>query len=514
MRLFQKKRKIPFVTITVFMVVFAVSMYAAFAEDTVVTDANLKTALTTLGADANSDTIITSSEMAALTGDIDLSGKSISDISGLDYATGVTSINLKNNTIRSIQPLVTLVGAPHALTSVDVSNNYLVIADGSEDKLAVQAIAGAGCTVVSDPQTTIPAAGVTLNTKTLLLGIGETAALTAAIAPDDAANKAATWSSSDESIVTVSNGTVTAVSAGTATITAVSSSNPSVFDTCAVTVKSYAIETTKYPIDRAQGVLKGVPKMTTSVEFLSNLRNATADLAILDAAGNLCGSTPMKTGMTLVLNANGAQRDTLKIAVNGDCNGDGTVSVSDYTLARQHILGLRALDSVSKAACDINGDGKVSISDYTSMRLDILGLKAITPLPDLPAVSDSRIRAFLDMALMQQGKPYVWGAIGPETFDCSGYIYYCLKKVGYSLGRSTASTYSKNDKWQYIPRNQLQPGDLMFYFDDDMATIGHVGVYLGNGYHIHASSDYGCVIICRVEGWYDKRLSHGRRVFF
>ena len=54
----------------------------------------------------------------------------------------------------------------------------------------------------------------------------------------------------------------------------------------------------------------------------------------------------------------------------------------------------------------------------------------------------------------------------------------------------------------------------MFYFDDDMATIGHVGVYLGNGYHIHASSDYGCVIICRVEGWYDRRLSHGRRVFF
>jgi cell wall-associated NlpC family hydrolase len=57
----------------------------------------------------------------------------------------------------------------------------------------------------------------------------------------------------------------------------------------------------------------------------------------------------------------------------------------------------------------------------------------------------------------------------------------------------------------------------MFYFSDesnDGDHIGHIGIYLGNGYHIHASSSYGYVVICRVEGWYDTMLSHGRRVFY
>ncbi len=54
----------------------------------------------------------------------------------------------------------------------------------------------------------------------------------------------------------------------------------------------------------------------------------------------------------------------------------------------------------------------------------------------------------------------------------------------------------------------------MFYISDDNPDrIGHVGIYLGNGYHIHASSSYGYVVICQVDGWYDEMLSHGRRVY-
>ncbi len=512
MTLFQKKRKIPVVTIAAFVIVFAVSIYAAFADDAVVTDENLKNALITVGADTDGNGQLTSAEMAALTGDLNLSGKSISNVSGLDFATGVTSINLQSNMIRDLGPLVSLIGKTHALTSVDISQNYLIIADGNEDKLAVDTIAGTGCTVINTSQTPIPVSGVSLNSKTVLLGVGETAALTAAVAPDDAADKAVAWASSNAGVATVTNGTVTALAPGTATIT-VSSSNPALTDTCTVTVKSLAIETTKYPIDRSRGVIKGVPKMTTSVEFLSNIRADSADLALYDTAGNLCGATPIKTGMTVKLKVGGTERDTLKIAVNGDGNGDGMVSVYDYTMARLNILGLKSLNDIEKAACDTNGDGDIDMTDYTAMRFDILGLKIISALPDLPAVSDSRIRAFLDMALLQQGKPYVWGANGTDSFDCSGYIYYCLNKAGYKIGRSTASTYSKTANWPLIPKDQLQPGDLMFYFDNDMTTIGHVGIYLGNGYHIHASSDYGCVIICRVEGWYSTNLSHGRRVF-
>ena len=138
-------------------------------------------------------------------------------------------------------------------------------------------------------------------------------------------------------------------------------------------------------------------------------------------------------------------------------------------------------------------------------------------LSALPEVADPNIRAFLDVALAQLGKPYVWGAEGPDSFDCSGFVYYCLEQAGYDLDRATADTYSRNRKWEYVDKKDLQPGDLMFYYSDDKSDgdhVGHIGIYLGNGYHIHASSDYGCIIICGVQGWYKSALAFGRRVFY
>jgi hypothetical protein len=281
-----------------------------------------------------------------------------------------------------------------------------------------------------------------------------------------------------------------------------------------VTVIPYSIESTKYPIDRNLGIIKNIAKFTTPAALIANISNEATDLTVYDRNGSLNTQTNIGTGMSIILTVGGAQRENLKTVVNGDVNGDGAISISDYTLARLDILGIKGLEGVYRTASDLNGDGKISISDYTTIRLDILGIKPITVAPDLPDVSDPRIRAFLDVALAQQGRPYVLGDEGPNTFDCSGYIYYCLNKAGYKIGRWSANSYSNNSSWTYIPRDQLQPGDLMFYKSDSNPNlIGHVGIYLGNGYHIHASSDYGCVIICKIDGWYDRMLSFGRRVF-
>jgi SpoIID/LytB domain protein len=63
----------------------------------------------------------------------------------------------------------------------------------------------------------------------------------------------------------------------------------------------------------------------------------------------------------------------------GDVNSDGAISVSDYTLVRLDILGIKPLSGTARAAADVNGDGAVSVSDYTLIRLDILGIKKIQP---------------------------------------------------------------------------------------------------------------------------------------
>jgi len=67
-------------------------------------------------------------------------------------------------------------------------------------------------------------------------------------------------------------------------------------------------------------------------------------------------------------------------SVAGDVNGDGKLTISDYTLVRLYLLSLREFNDAEKAAADVNGDGKVSVADYTLMRLALLGLKGLNGL--------------------------------------------------------------------------------------------------------------------------------------
>jgi cell wall-associated NlpC family hydrolase len=89
----------------------------------------------------------------------------------------------------------------------------------------------------------------------------------------------------------------------------------------------------------------------------------------------------------------------------------------------------------------------------------------------------------LRWALTRRGDPYVWGAAGPSSFDCSGLVLWAYAKVGISLPHFTG------DQWQmgvHVGRNQLEPGDLVFFYPD----IGHVGLYIGNGLMVDAP-DFG-----------------------
>lgn len=81
------------------------------------------------------------------------------------------------------------------------------------------------------------------------------------------------------------------------------------------------------------------------------------------------------------------------------------------------------------------------------------------------------------------GSPYVYGAIGPSSFDCSGFTQYVFNKFGYSL---TRTTYTQVNQGTYVTRENLQPGDLIFTRGTAQAP-GHVGIYVGNGKMIHAS---------------------------
>ncbi|MET7642853.1 NlpC/P60 family protein [Streptomyces sp. NPDC005426] len=77
------------------------------------------------------------------------------------------------------------------------------------------------------------------------------------------------------------------------------------------------------------------------------------------------------------------------------------------------------------------------------------------------------------------GKPYVWGATGPSSFDCSGLTQAAYRSAGVSLPRTT---YTQIDAGRRVSRSELEPGDLVFFY----SGISHVGLYIGNGQMIHA----------------------------
>ena len=88
--------------------------------------------------------------------------------------------------------------------------------------------------------------------------------------------------------------------------------------------------------------------------------------------------------------------------------------------------------------------------------------------------SSSAASIALQWARNELGKPYVFGAAGPNAFDCSGLMTYIFGKAGVSLPHSAAAQY---DVTQRISYSQLQPGDLVFYYQ----PIDHVGIYIGGG---------------------------------
>ena len=101
------------------------------------------------------------------------------------------------------------------------------------------------------------------------------------------------------------------------------------------------------------------------------------------------------------------------------------------------------------------------------------------------AVSAAQLTAALRAAESRRGLPYVWGASGPGSFDCSGLVQWSFAQAGITMPRVAAD--QAGPAWP-CPPAQLQPGDLLFYHTDptDPGYISHVAIYLGNGWMIQA----------------------------
>ena len=107
------------------------------------------------------------------------------------------------------------------------------------------------------------------------------------------------------------------------------------------------------------------------------------------------------------------------------------------------------------------------------------------------------------------GSKYVYGATGPNSFDCSGFTYYIYKQYGVSLSRTAAAQYKNGTA---VSRSDLQLGDLIM-FGPSASGINHVGIYIGGGKIVHAANASRGVTTDTINsGYYNKNYVGARRV--
>lgn len=158
------------------------------------------------------------------------------------------------------------------------------------------------------------------------------------------------------------------------------------------------------------------------------------------------------------------KRTALALRTHQDEQARHKATVQHKLAAAQQLLGARYALRVDRAA----GHGTPRAA-------------AVTPIAEPHATGAATTRADRAIAYARQaiGKPYVWGATGPDAFDCSGLTRAAWQYAGVRLPRTT---YGQIDSGTRIPRSALAPGDLIFFY----SGVSHVGLYIGGGKMIHA----------------------------
>jgi cell wall-associated NlpC family hydrolase len=166
-----------------------------------------------------------------------------------------------------------------------------------------------------------------------------------------------------------------------------------------------------------------------------------------------------------------------------------------------HDLGIRRADLARRAAESKQLFTKLSASERAAFLArqsasDNRGSRGTARPDPTPTVTNvpvsGRAGVAVATARKQVGKPYVWAAAGPSAFDCSGLTMYSWAAAGVALPHSSSMQMGVGSR---VSRSQLQPGDLVFFYN----PVHHVGLYVGNGMMIHAPTSNDVVKYASID---------------
>jgi len=132
------------------------------------------------------------------------------------------------------------------------------------------------------------------------------------------------------------------------------------------------------------------------------------------------------------------------------------------------------------------------------------GESSTGPSPTYTGSASGDARAAIDFAYSKIGTPYQWGGTGPNGYDCSGLTQASWAAAGVSISRTT---YTQYDMPNSVAWEDIQPGDILFFFPD----LGHNGLYVGNGLMVHAPSSGKTVSEVRLADYWAQHFVGARR---
>jgi cell wall-associated NlpC family hydrolase len=121
-------------------------------------------------------------------------------------------------------------------------------------------------------------------------------------------------------------------------------------------------------------------------------------------------------------------------------------------------------------------------------------------------------RELVEASLTHIGKPYRFASAGPNSFDCSGFVFYIFNQFGHKINRSSADQYRNTGS--AVSKGDLLPGDLVFFRTSSRNVVSHVGIYIGGGQFVHSSSGRArSVTVSPINtGYYRERYVGAKRV--
>jgi cell wall-associated NlpC family hydrolase len=166
-----------------------------------------------------------------------------------------------------------------------------------------------------------------------------------------------------------------------------------------------------------------------------------------------------------------------------------TQALRDKETADQQAAAVRAIETQMDAKKKVI-QGKIDKVNSAAMAQAMTVFEQTGSYPDITIPTENTVDGqALQQALSRRGDPYVWGAAGPNVFDCSGLVVWAFAQEGIALPHYTGSLWNSG---MHVARNDLEPGDLVFFGAD----ISHVGFYVGNGMMLDAPNT-GAVV--RIE---------------